>query len=182
MLLKKLSTSLTSVAMLMALAIGAAHATSPVEHHIKKEPMIKTMSFTAKDYQSQADTKMYPAPEAGMKQVIIDLAKLPNEQDYKLEINIGKMMEVDCNHHRLAGKIIKKTVKGWGYDYYQVDSINPGMSTMMACPDKPQQKFVLMESMLVNYDSRLPEVFYVPEDTTVSYRIWQATDTVKIVK
>ncbi len=39
-----------------------------------------------------------------------------------------------------------------------------------------------MESMLVNYDSRLPEVFYVPEDATISYRIWQASDAVKIIK
>ena len=47
---------------------------------------------------------------------------------------------------------------------------------MMACPEGTNEnKFVSINHKLglLNYNSRLPLVFYVPNDLTVKYRVWQ---------
>ncbi|EOC1287811.1 serine protease inhibitor ecotin [Cronobacter muytjensii] len=129
----------------------------------------------------------YPAAEMGMVRQVITLPARSDESSYKVELVIGQTLEVDCNHHQLAGKFERKTLEGWGYDYYTFESAKNAdgsvmyTSTMMACPDgKKEKKFVtanLGENGLLNYNSKLPVVVYAPENIDVKYRLWKADDT-----
>ncbi|KIO35565.1 serine protease inhibitor ecotin [Shewanella sp. cp20] len=159
----------------LSLSTFCAQATSPAKPESVTMPV--AVSYSASDYQSEEATKMFPAPNDGLVQHILTLPKLANEEDYRLEIAIGRNEEVDCNKHGLSGEIEQHTVQGWGYNYYQVDAIHQGPSTMIACFDKAKQTafLTLPEKLTLAYDSRLPKVFYLPAGAQLRYRIWQAS-------
>ncbi|MCL1142497.1 serine protease inhibitor ecotin [Shewanella gaetbuli] len=162
------------ISIMTLLLSSNAMATSPVHHEALNSNAISTKVFTTQNYQSATETKMYPKPSEGMTQHIITLPKRENEQDYLLEVQIGKTQLVDCNQHRLMGKLEQLTVEGWGYPYYQVEKVIDGPSTMKMCIEPKQSKFVpLGEGIKVQYDSRLPKVFYLPQDVQIRYRLWK---------
>ncbi|EOC0124324.1 serine protease inhibitor ecotin [Cronobacter sakazakii] len=129
----------------------------------------------------------FPKAEKGMVRQVIDLPERQDEASYKVELVIGQTLDVDCNKHQLAGKFERKTLEGWGYDYYTFESAKNAdgsvmyTSTMMACPDgKKERKFVtanLGENGMLNYNSKLPVVVYAPENIDVKYRLWKADET-----
>ncbi|MCX8650012.1 serine protease inhibitor ecotin [Gilliamella sp. B2776] len=126
--------------------------------------------------QNANDTAPYPVAMAGYTRYAIHLPSLANENKARVEVLIGKEMNTDCNAHRLGGMIKQEELKGWGYNYYVVDKVNDGISTLMACPEGTNKnQFVTMNHNLglLDYNSRLPIVFYVPSDLTVKYRVWQ---------
>lgn len=168
-------TLLASSLIFSALSFNAS-ATSPAHPSGVNQNMINAQMFTTADYSSTKETKMYPAPKEGQVQHILTLPKLDNEADYMVEIQIGQTKMVDCNKHGLSGELKQQTVKGWGYNYYQVDSISEGPSTMMACFDEAKtEKFLpIRDDLMLKYDSRLPKVFYLPENTQIRYRVWKA--------
>ncbi|WP_105576371.1 serine protease inhibitor ecotin [Cronobacter sakazakii] len=129
----------------------------------------------------------FPKAEKGMVRQVIELPERQDEASYKVELVIGQTLDVDCNKHQLAGKFERKTLEGWGYDYYTFESAKNAdgsvmyTSTMMACPDgKKEKKFVtanLGENGMLNYNSKLPVVVYAPENIDVKYRLWKADET-----
>ncbi|EIX1532782.1 serine protease inhibitor ecotin [Cronobacter sakazakii] len=129
----------------------------------------------------------FPKAEKGMVRQVIDLPERQDEASYKVELVIGQTLDVDCNKHQLAGKFERKTLEGWGYDYYTFESAKNAdgsvmyTSTMMACPEgKKEKKFVtanLGENGMLNYNSKLPVVVYAPENIDVKYRLWKADET-----
>ncbi|MTD41293.1 serine protease inhibitor ecotin [Erwinia sp. CPCC 100877] len=125
----------------------------------------------------------YPKAEKGMTRQVIWLPKLENEHDYKIELIIGKTLDVDCNTRGLGGTLETRTLSGWGYNYLVVDKLTGPISTMMACPDNTRkQAFVtanLGDSTWQRYNSKLPLVIYAPEDAQVKYRIWKAAEEVQ---
>lgn len=78
----------------------------------------------------------YPKIEPGMKRQVIFLPEKPNEADYRVELLIGKTMEVDCNRHITGVPLKTHALKGWGYDYLVVGELFAPASTRMTCPDR----------------------------------------------
>ncbi|MDO6678821.1 serine protease inhibitor ecotin [Shewanella sp. 4_MG-2023] len=166
---------IASLLTLSATILVPAYATSPVPNQFSQPSMIIIHQNTDKNYQVIETAKMFPKPEADQVQHILQLSQRDDEANYKIEIQIGQNKLVDCNHHRLSGKLVEQNLSGWGYPFYSVDSITVGPSTMMMCNEPKTAKFVPMgQSLSINYDSRLPKIFYLPEDATLRYRIWQA--------
>ncbi|WP_392565729.1 serine protease inhibitor ecotin [Utexia brackfieldae] len=119
----------------------------------------------------------YPDKPAGYLRSVIYLPQLTDEQASKVELMIGKDMVVDCNTQTLVGNIQQKTLAGWGYSYYTVETTGNAISTLMACPENTGvTKFVTMTApnMLIDYNSKLPIVVYAPSDLQVKYRVWSA--------
>lgn len=172
---KKIRIFTLASGLLLGAATFSASATSPVKPSEVIQTMIKAQAYSAANYVSQETSKMFPAPKEGQVQHILTLDSLDNEADYMLEIQVGQTKMVDCNKHGLTGELKQLSVKGWGYNYYQVDSINEGPSTMMACFDKAltEQFLPIQGSLKIPYDSRLPKVIYLPENSQVRYRVWK---------
>jgi len=122
------------------------------------------------------DLSMYPAAQEGFKRVYIQLPVNKNERELKVEVFIGKEQLVDCNSYFIMGEVKEQTVEGWGYTYYDVASEGQVAGTLMACPGyKKKNKFVHMSHpLLLDYNSKLPIVVYVPAGLEVRYKIWTA--------
>jgi len=174
--LKAAKHAFSTTALAFSLLSFNALATSPAHPNGHNQNMITTQAFSSTDYQSQEATKMFPTPDEGMEQHILTLPKLSHESDYMVEIQIGQTKMVDCNRQMLTGELKQHSVKGWGYTYYQVDSITEGPSTRMACIRKEDHKeaFVqIRDELKLNYDSRLAKVFYLPKGSELRYRVWK---------
>ena len=129
-----------------------------------------------------AGDDLEPWPQAGEGEVrwVFRVAALEHEQDFKVEIRVGKEIEVDCNNVILGGSLARETIQGWGYPLYRIRQIGPGASTLMACPENEPKtlRFVVVqgEGFLQRYTSKLPYVVYVPEGYEVKYRVWTADE------
>ncbi|MGL6121906.1 MAG: serine protease inhibitor ecotin [Shewanella sp.] len=182
----QLKTLIRGMAIPLALTLSSfnASAVSPVYPTGVDAPMINIQHFTHQNYSAQEATKMFPAPESGMAQHILSLPTLENEDDYMIEIQIGQTQIIDCNKHALNGELKEHTVQGWGYNYYQVDAISEGPSTMMACLAlEKNEAFVRIPAELkMRYDSRLPKVFYLPEGAELRFRTWKVDSTYQYSK
>ena len=134
------------------------------------------------------DLKPYPAPAAGERRWVIQLPGVlpptadarisPSPSDWRVELIIGRELEVDCNTQRFTGKLRSETLQGWGYKIYRVRDVGPVVSTRMACPPTSvrHKAFVPMGSkpFVVPYNASLPIVIYAPKDLDVRWRLWKA--------
>lgn len=139
--------------------------------------MSMTNFMSAGNKKENLDKQLEPFPVAaeGMVRHVIQLDKKSDESMYKVEIVPGKMMNVDCNNHRLMGTLEEKDLQGWGYTYYEFSSKGQTASTMMACPGVANKdKFITGQTMIIRYNSKLPVVIYAPKGFDVKYRIWKA--------
>lgn len=132
-----------------------------------------------------AGEDLHPWPEAGAGEVrwVFEVPALEREQDFKVEIMVGKELEVDCNKRMIGGNLARETIQGWGYPLYRISQIGPAASTLMACPENEplQIQFVAVQGdgFFQRYNSRLPYVVYVPEGYAVKYRVWVAGEEVR---
>ena len=127
----------------------------------------------------RSDLKAFPPPEPGMERFVIVLPHKERGEDeaFGVEILVGREMLTDgVNLVRLGNRIEPRTLKGWGYTYYEVTGSSVTMSTMMAPPPGAAQveRFVTAPPLRIAYNSRLPVVVYVPDGYEVRYRIWEA--------
>lgn len=147
-------------------------------HRILLASLVLGLGFSACATASDTDQRQaYPAAASGFQRHLIKLPAVADEDDHRVEFIAGKVMEVDCNLHRLGGEWEEKVAVGWGYRYYVLSQAGAPLSTMMACPDDSRhQAFVTVggEAMLVRYNSKLPLVIYTPTDLELRYRIWSA--------
>jgi ecotin len=139
------------------------------------------LSFTASSLSASEQDKeryhMFPQPAEGQERYIIEVPQKPYENDYRVELLVGKEMLADCNTRQLFGKVEKRPLQGWGYHYYVVSDINGGVHTMMVCKEPKEERFVaLAYKELLRYNSRLGTVVYVPQGYEVRYRIWHADE------
>ena len=131
--------------------------------------------------------KAFPAAEEGMVRYVLQLPKQADESVFKVELIIGKTVQVDeGNRYFFGGNIEKDTIKGWGYPRYKVSKLGPMAGTLMAVdPNAPKvTKFITLagEPYIIRYNSRLPIVVYVPEGVEVRYRIWTTGAEVKVME
>ena len=128
------------------------------------------------------NVSMFPQAKEGFSRYVIEVPKVENPYDHKVELLIAKKMMVDCNNQAFFGKLNVVNLDGWGYTYLEVEKIDGGVTTMMACTNPPEEKFVTLRAStetLRRYNSRLPLVVYVPKGFEVKYRIWSASQTLK---
>ena len=141
--------------------------------------MSAPVSFAASAVQN---LESWPPLESGMSRQVIRVPVVDNEYDRKVELQIGKMIPVDCNQHRFGGELERESIQGWGYSYYIIRKIGGPMSTMMACPENSKKKMTFVgvggEPLFVRYNSKLPLVIYVPTGFEVRYRIWAPGDSI----
>ncbi len=133
-----------------------------------------TLAQSAKD-----DLTGFPAAVAGQQRVVIRVPEVPNPEDFKVEVMIGRTVMVDCNPQSFGGNVTREEAKGWGYSYYVLDALRGPASTRMACPPgtPKREQFVALHAQMLAalpYNPRLPIVLYVPDDAQVRYRIWSA--------
>ncbi len=131
---------------------------------------------------SPDELEPFPAASGGQVRHVIRLPALDDEATARVELLVGKDLEVDCNQHWFGGSLTSAVVEGWGYRYYVVDGIGGPASTLKACPDDSRQlRFVQVRlgEQLLGYNSRLPLVVYAPEGFEVRYRIWRAGDEIE---
>ncbi|WP_421731020.1 serine protease inhibitor ecotin [Brevundimonas sp.] len=123
------------------------------------------------------DLTAFPAATADQARYVIRLPERANEDDFKVELIVGRTQMVDCNLHSLGGAIETRTAQGWGYDYFVVSKLDQGVSTLMGCPDSTLKEAFVRGGgapTLIRYNSRLPVVVYAPHDVEVRYRVWSA--------
>lgn len=152
-----------------------------MEVNAMKAWMVATLMFLfAISAAAQADDmKAFPPAEAGMVRYVLHLPKQTDESVFKLELIVGKTVEIDAeNRYFLGGQIEAESIVGWGYTRYMVKKVGPMAGTLMAIdPNAPKvARFIPLggEPYLIRYNSRLPVVIYVPEGVEVRYRIWSA--------
>ena len=122
-----------------------------------------------------------------MVRYVINLPAHENEGDLKVELQIGKTLELDAgNRYFFGGKLEKETIQGWGFDRYVLSELGPMAGTAMAVdPNAPKvNRFITLggEPGLLRYNSRLPLVVYVPEGVEVRYRLWRADPTLSVAE
>lgn len=121
------------------------------------------------------EINMFPEAKEGFKKVYIQVPIEKNEENFKVEVFVGKEALLDCNKYFLIGNITEKNLDGWGYNFYEIESSGEMGGTKMACPqEKLTNKFVYLQPLLLRYNSKLPIVLYVPNDFVIKYKIFKA--------
>ena len=151
-------------------------------------PIAVLMFFSAVISVQAADImKAFPPAEKGMVRYVLQLPKLVDESTARVELIVGKTVQVDeANTYFFGGKIEKETIKGWGYTRYLVEKVGPMAGTLMGVdPNAPRvDRFITLggDPYLIRYNSRMPIVVYVPEGVEVHYRIWTAGAEMKAIR
>jgi ecotin len=138
---------------------------------------------------AQAADNMKAFPPAGRGEVryVLQLPTQVDESAFKVELIVGKTVQVDeKNKYFFGGTIKKETIKGWGFPRYIVSKLGPMAGTLMAIdPTAPKvDRFITLggDPYLIRYNSGLPIVVYVPEGVEVRYRIWTAGAGIKTME
>jgi ecotin len=131
--------------------------------------------------------KAFPAAEDGMVRYVINLPEQDNEDDWRVELQVGKTVSLDAaNRYFFGGQLEAETIKGWGFTRYILRELGPMAGTLMAVdPNAPKvDRFITLggEPRLLRYNSRLPLVVYVPDGVEVRYRYWRADTTVRVAE
>lgn len=147
-------------------------------------PMALLVSCANLPAEKSDPLEAFPAAKESMQRFVIVLpAKQRSEEEsLKVELISGKEMLTDgVNRVRLANAIETRSLKGWGYSYYEVTGSSKVLTTLMAPPEGAPMvtAFVTGAPALVRYNSRLPIVVYVPKGLELRYRIWRARGTFK---
>lgn len=142
-------------------------------------PIEKKLNHTVETEATKA-LKAYPESLEGYDRYVLFLPEIKNSQkERKVEIIPGITTEVDCNKHGLSGVFVEKNIDGWGYSYLIFESDGGIRSTLMACPDDTRRTEVVTGAThLMNYNSRLPVVVFIPkkDNFSVQYRVWEAEE------
>ena len=131
--------------------------------------------------------KAYPPADKDKVRHVLQLPAQDDESVFKVELIVGKTVQVDKeNNYFFGGAIKEENIKGWGFTRYIVSKLGPMAGTLMTTdPSAPKvHRFIKLsgEPYFIRYNSRLPIVVYVPKGVEVRYRIWSAKANAKAIK
>ncbi|MCV6631585.1 MAG: ecotin family protein [Flavobacteriaceae bacterium] len=112
----------------------------------------------------------FPEAEPGQKRVFILMEPKSNEENYQVQIGIGKRQKVDpCNTHFLDVAMEKKEKQGFTYFQFGKATIQ---STLMHCTAASVERLVNSAAVFEPYNSQIPIVAYIPNDCDLYYHVW----------
>ena len=135
------------------------------------------------------DLSSHPKPAAGDRRWVIQLpgvlppqadpALSTNPADWRVQLIVGQMVELDCNRQTFGGKLRPlKPAQPGGPLLYRVTDVGQLASTRMACPpDQPRRRaFVPMagKAFVVPYNASQPIVVDAPRPLELRWRLWKA--------
>lgn len=134
------------------------------------------------------DLSGYPAPQAGERRWVIQLpgvlpptaesALSSDPADWRVQLIVGREMEVDCNSRALSGRIRAEALPALGTSLYRVRDVGPVVSTRMACPpDQPRRRAFLPvggNPYVLPYNASRPIVVDAPAPLELRWRLWKA--------
>ena len=139
--------------------------------------------FTSNLYCQNKPT--YPEPKAGFKRVDLILPKVKDNKKYKVEISFSTEAEiVDCANGSFSfnRKSMKEeyAIPPYRYPYFIIENkaadILESRDSDCKSEKKVKKKIYTGEVIMIEYQSYYPRPFYIPEDWTLEYRIWEVTD------
>ncbi|NLY04152.1 MAG: ecotin [Campylobacter sp.] len=122
------------------------------------------------------DISIFPEAKEGFKQHVIELEAKEDESLYKVVVEFGRVLEVDCNARSyIGGNLEEQNLEGYGYPYYEFTlSDSHIISTMMLCPDTLEERFIKFHNTIdIRYNSLLPLIIYTPNDIDVNLKIYK---------
>lgn len=138
------------------------------------------------------DLKPYAEAAAGEQRFVIQLNPLlkpspdqsisNNPADWRVQLLVGKELELDCNLHRFTGRLRSEPVLGSGYTVYRAEQIGVMLSTRKACPGEALTKqFIPLggQPFVLPFNASVPVVVYVPLGFQVRYRLWKAEKNIQ---
>jgi ecotin len=136
------------------------------------------------------DLSGYPVPAPGLKRWVIQPSGLlpkssdplisANPHDWRVQLLVGKEVDLDCNHSWLSGSSLRmqRMPEASGKALFVVSGPLVVMSTRMACPpDQALQRSFLSlgkQPYLVPYNPSWPIVVDLPNGAELRWRIWKA--------
>jgi len=140
--------------------------------------------------------KHFPEKQPEQERMVIHLPKRDNEKNLKVELIFGVIVRTDLNNLNrfwIEGTLTEKTLKGWGYRYYElkadrnrVSSTRGGFLKMVGkdknvfapVVSRSDSNDLLSRDLLLRYNSNVPLVAYVPSGFEVRYRLWTTDDNI----
>ena len=130
------------------------------------------------------NTPSYPEPKEGYKRVDLIFPKIENSHQYKVEVRFGMQMELypcsKAGFNFISDALIKDYgIKDGRFPYYnlttnQAEVFEGFMNENCKKEQKVKRKVVSDNSLLLEYNSYYPIPFYIPENYTLEYRLWNA--------
>jgi len=156
---------------------------------IKNAALVLVLAATPVSAVPRLDLSGYPKAAAGDRRWVIQLpGVLPlnpdptmssNSADWRVQLLVGQMVQLDCNRQMFGGKLraVKPAQQG-GPVIYRVTEVGQLASTRMACPaDQPRRSaFVPMagKAFVVPYNASRPIVVDAPRPLELRWRLWKA--------
>ena len=136
------------------------------------------------------DLSGYPAPAAGLQRWVIQPSGLlprssdplisANPHDWRVQLIVGKNVDLDCNHSWLSGPSprMQRVPEASGKALFVVNGPLVVMKTRKACPpDQPRHRSFLSlgkQPYLVPYNASWPIVVDLPKGAELRWRVWKA--------
>ena len=131
----------------------------------------------------------YPEPKKGFKHVELELPKLENEDEYKIEITFGMDFQTsECVKAWFSFSELKTEylIPPSRWQFYVVNSdtieIMEGKESNCNSTKKITKKIYSEKKQFENYASGFTRHYYIPENWTLEYRVWNSTSNYSTIK
>ena len=136
------------------------------------------------------DLSGYPATKQGLKRWVIQPSGLlpksddamisAHPLDWRVQLIVGKEVDVDCNVKRLSGPSLsmQRLPEASGKALFEISGPVLVLSTRMACTKEQAQgkSFLSLDKQpyLIPYNASWPVVVDLPDGVVLRWRVWKA--------